>query len=712
MWQRESRSFERLAMLRWMEVNLTPESGEPRRVVACAADPQLFDVMGVAPRLGRVFAANGADVVISERLARQMGEPVETILGTKLRIDSKPYQISGVLPGTFRFCAGAAPDVWMPIGLRPEEDRSFGMRAFWSIGRLRSGITVDAATAELTALAQHAPKGQVGSGALVVGLAGAVREPMQRHAPLALCLVLILFAMGCSNIVHLQFAGLTRVQRDLAVRLALGAKAADIRRMLLVDLLSVSSFSMLIAAGVLRWASQPVLLLLPGLPVEVDGEALTRTCMEAAFLCSGLAFAVVTAATVFWLIRVSRTGGLSVLGAPIFSDRDGTRLRQAVLASQVAVSAALVALAVVFGRSLLAAEHTSPGYTPEPLVSANIVLASDNPAAKPEEFLKRSRALAAAVPGVKSAAIIAPMLLTNERVTEEVTIRGQLSPLVGWEVDSRLISPNYFQTLGLSMRAGRELTEWDLTESVRTVVINEIAATRVCGARLDTCVGTQISVDGPKGPWLEVVGISQAVREDAIETPMRPTIYFPYTRFTPAAFTLLMSTAVLDPRGLSNPIQAALRALDPDAAATVLPLRDKFIDLRRTRRTFTGVLMVGGLGGLLVTLVGVFAVGQSVATASTRQVALRLALGAGIAQAVWAVGYRGILAVAIGLGVGLAAAAFVVPYASHLLYGVQPLDGPAFGVAAVTLALVACGAMAGPLLGLARRNLALALRHE
>jgi hypothetical protein len=173
-----------------------------------------------------------------------------------------------------------------------------------------------------------------------------------------------------------------------------------------------------------------------------------------------------------------------------------------------------------------------------------------------------------------------------------------------------------------------------------------------------------------------------------------------------------MSTAVLDPRGLSNPIQAALRALDPDAAASVLPLRDKFIDLRRTRRTFTGVLMVGGLGGLLVTLVGVFAVGQSVATASTRQVALRLALGAGIAQAVWAVGYRGILAVAIGLGVGLAAAAFVVPYASHLLYGVQPLDGPAFGVAAVTLALVACGAMAGPLLGLARRNLALALRHE
>jgi putative ABC transport system permease protein len=724
-WRARSRSFERLTAYRYWVFNLTG-GDRAESLLGAFVSSDLFPVLGARAALGRLFV-EGDDrpggprvAVISDALWRRRFGADPRAVGSTVRINGETHTVVGVMAPGFEFPAtipGGAVlpsrelEVWAPLAVDAATvDR--GQRNWWVLGKLRPGVSVAAAQAEMAAIARElrAAHRDVPGAIAVRGLQAHIVAPMRHGLLLVFAAVGVVLLVACANVASLMLARTTGRARELALRATLGATRWRIARQLLAEcaLLALAGGALGVAAGAplvdaLMRAAPENLPRLEG--ARVGGAA--------------LAFAVVAslaAAALFGLApALAARGGAGALregGRGGTAGRATRRSRAALVAGEMALSLVLLSAAGLLLRSYAQLQRVPLGFRPEGVLTMFTLLpdAKYPDAAARAAFAERVVERLSALPEVERAASVNTLPLSGLGGTGSVAVDGRPAPRPGgWpEVDVRVVTPEYFRLLGIPRVAGREIEARDGADAPLVAVVNQALARRLFAG--ESPIGRSVYVWGPKPR--RIVGVVGDVRGDALEMAPGPAVYFPVPQGADPTMSFALRTAG-DPAALTPAVRRAVAEVDPEQPLMMVrPLGDYVAAAAATRRF--GLAVVGAFAALALGLaaLGLYSVTAYVVAQRTREIGVRVALGAD-GGAVARMVVRG----ALGLAATGAAVGFVASAATSRL-----LAGQLFGVAAhdpvtlagVALLLAAAAALAGwiPARRAARVDPAVALRAE
>jgi predicted permease len=705
--QREARSAELIA-LEWWDATFSG-SGEPERLQGFRVSPAFFDAMGVGVGAGRGFRAEegqaGRDrvAVISDALwhRRFGGDPA--ILGTTVPIDGEPFQIVGVAPSKFDYPYGS--QVWVPLAVAPDALERRQSRYLSVIGRLRGSATPAQLQAELTAtaarLAQQFPLTNRGWGVNTMPLAESVvdfaSEAFLAVQQIATLLVLLL---ACANVANLLIVRGADRSKELAMRLALGASRWRVIRLLLLESLTLALAG---AAGAIPLAWAALQACRAAMPpsvarfvrgwneLDIDGRVV-----------AALAVLAVACVVIFGLLPALRTTRVSLndtlKAGGRGGDGGGHRLRHAMVVIEVALALTLLVAAGLSVRGTTRVLFRDDGYNPESVMTLRISLIG--PAYETAEtqraFFERLADDARGAVGIDGVALVnvAPGSPRNHGAAVEIEGRPVEDAAQRRHADLRRITPGYLRTLDIRLRSGRDFTAADRPDTLPVAIVSETMARRYWNGA--DPIGRRFRVEAPDAPWRTVVGVAGDVHHTWFEPEMTPTFYVPFAQ-DPAADMVLALRSTGDP----SPLATAGRQLvwRRDAAQPVYEVRS----LRQVRSEaavglqFAAAFMgVFGLIGLLLAGVGIYAIMAYAVRQRTREIGLRMALGAQPRAVLASTLGRGLRLTAIGLGVGLAGAYALGSAMEQTLFGTVEVDALTFVVFTALLAIAAVAASIVP----------------
>ncbi len=678
--------------------------GEPELLLANVVSLDFFTTLGVRPAEGRLFSPDDRPALEAEPAVvlghafwqrRFNGDPA--VVGSRITLGldpGAPVVVIGVLPASFReLDPDSDRDLWMPTttwvamhGAGELEGRA--RRWFALVGRLGAGQSVEAAGAEVAAaaaaLANDWPNTNADRSASVVGdLAYRLRNGGSTIATL-MGLVVIVVLITCVNIAHLLMARAAGRRRELALRTALGAGRRHLVRQLLVEAGVLGALGaaagLLVAAWCIRilpW----VLVSPPGFRsfevFEIDGRVVLFTLGMTAIttLLFALAPAFAAARTnVNALIK----GDSALTGAP----RVDRFVARALVVGQIAVSLALVYGAAVLGESFRAAGRTDLGFSRAPMLTAWVPY-GDAPVALLEEGWGRVSAL----PGVADVAVAirAPLSLSGGGLARPVVVPGSPGQAVGAPPDVRYaaVSANYFEVLGATITRGRAFTETESHDGEPVALVNEAFADRFFAGV--NPIGRFIRPGGADAPDHRVLGVTTNAVIRRIGEPVEPYFYVPYWRERTGEATLLIRPE-RDAASLGAPVRAALRNLDPRLDPRLLVTMGQYIEFQSSSFRATAALAttLGAIGLLLMTL-GIYGVTTYQTSRRTREIGIRVAVGAARRQVLGLVLADNWRLVGAGLAVGIPLALRAGRAMTSLLFGVSPWSVPALALAAGVL---------------------------
>ncbi len=722
--QRRSTGFAGLAAFASNEMTLRLEQGASV-VPGLEVTAEFFDVLGVKPVLGRAFDARSVEadqqgVLIGYEHWRDRlgGDPA--VVGRPLAAASPPRTVLGVLPPGFSFFEGK-PDVVTLLRSADLEGQPRTHYFYWVVGRLKPGVTVAQAEAELDgAMRQVAADFPIVRDweVTVDRLDTLLAEPVRPALLSLLAAAALVLLIACTNVAHLLLArGLER-RRELALRQALGASRWRIARQLLVESALLSGAGGLLGAGAAVWAVEALALLLPG-EVAVAGSA-ARVALPAVEL-DGVALAVAVALTLATALLVgvlpmgasrAMEGHGSLASARTTGDRREGRTRGALVAVETALATLALVMAGLMLRTVVELVRTDPGFRPEGVVSVVFGRVHDlepEPRARYyEDVLRR----AAVVPGVAAAALNDYVLLTNEDDYEGFEIEGRSRPgTASWPREEwRRISPDYFAVTGTPLVRGRLFTERDDARAPSVVLVNQAFAAKHWPG--EDALGRRLRVTNKAYGWSEVVGIVGDVREVALGKPAKPMLFVPYQR-APRPVMALFAKVVGDPALAGTALARAVWSVDP--ARPVLDVRSLSQVVRGSisvqRLTLDLAAALAALAALL-TAVGIYGVVHHAAARRTREIGVRLAIGARGADVFWLLVRHGATPALLGLLAGLAGSRGLARLVESQLYRVTASDPATLAATALLVAAVTFLACAAPARRAARADVVAALRCE
>jgi putative ABC transport system permease protein len=705
-----------LAAVYPISINLTG-LGDPQRIQASVVSDNYFRLLGVAPALGRDFTPDddrgqiGYVVIISHDLWQKRfgGDP--GVIGKTVRLDDDPMTIVGIMPRGFRHVleSGTSPmEVWAPIALdNPDPNflNSRNARVYDLIGRLKSGRTVEDARAELALLGarlreqypQVYPAAQ-GWHPVAQPLAEQVVGDVRPALLVLLGAVGFVLLIGCANVANLLLARATVREREIAVRTALGSSRGRLVRQLLTESLVLAvlggSLGLLLAAWGSSALGRLVALYLPRAgEIELSLPVLGFTAFL--IIVTGVVFGLIPAlhASRTDLQGVLKESGRGSAGAP------RTRLRAALVVAEVAVALMLLAGAGLMLRSfqrLMAVEY---GFDPDRLLTLQVWLPVPNDRSQGRfqthqqrrSFYERALAAVQAVPGVRDAALISrlPLRGSNDaRITIEGRPAGPHEPPV--TAEGRLVSANYFLTMGIPVLSGDGLP--DLADSVRDrrVLVNRTMAENYWPGA--DPVGRRLRF-GSEAPWLTVVGIVGDVRQIGLAQPPKEEVYSSYRVVSSNEMSMVVRTAEDDPERLGAAVTAAIRSVDPEQPVFGVMSMDRVIENASAERRISMVLLLIFAGmALLLSAIGIYGVMAYTTTQRRHEIGIRLALGAGGSDVLRLVVGQGMRLVVIGLGAGLLGAWMLSRVLASQLFGISAQDPLTYVTVALLLGIVALAA--------------------
>lgn len=714
----------------------TPQ--EPERVQGEYVTAEYFVTFGVQPVAGRVFTAgedkpgHGQVVVISERLWRTHYQADTAALGQALRINGVPYTLVGVMPKTFDPLLDGS-DVWIPAAFKPEQLADYDDHYLSVVGRLMPRVSPAEAQAQLNVIAgrlqQEHPIDDKDRGLRLTPLATALLGDQKTTLRAMLAAVAFVLLIACVNIANLQLARSRARRKEMGMRAALGALPKRIVRQLLAENVVLGAVGgvagILLAAWGVSWivASGPAEV--PRLDQSrVDGAALGFACGVTLLssILFGLAPALRSASTQLSQVFKEGTGTSS-------GSRD--RLRSALVVGEIALALMLMAGAGLLIRSALLVSHVSPGFDTANLVVGRIGLpdaAYHDPNVARQTF-ERIVASAAALPGVESAAVVSRAPLAEGWSGNGLIPEGKsLDPTNAIDGLLQIVSPSYLSTARLPLKAGRDFTAEDTRDKRLVTIINETLARTMwpgqdpIGKRFACCE------DGPHGRmdpvWHEVVGVAGDVRARGLDAKVMPTFYLPLAQMPVPAWDWLGRTMDLvvrtRPGGQAragvfplNDLRTTVASIAPGVPVYSLStMQDKVAGTLEASHFDTFLLGLFAGIGLLLSSVGIYGVLSYVVAQRTRDIGIRMALGATRAQVMRDVLWSGARLTLLGLALGLAGAAAGARLISSLLYGVRSTDTVAFAAATVVLAAVALTASYLPARRATHVDPVVALRYE
>ena len=722
-WKAQNTVFEDMAAIADRSFTLTG-GGEPEKVMAQAVTANLFQVLGVQPLLGRALLPDDDTpdsnvVLISYGLWQRRfgGEP--DVLDGDIMLDGQNYRVVGVMPREFQFL-GDSIEIWKPLGLTPQEAAKRTTHYLSVVARLKPGVTMQRAQADMetimSRLAREYPD-EIGKlGAVVVPLrdqlAGGLRRPLLA-LQLAVALVLLI---SCGNVASLLLSRSATRRREIAMRTTLGASRARIVRQLIMEslllavgggalgvLLAFSSFTFL------QRLIPPVMSLSTGL--EIDATVLAFT----AVICvlSALGFSLAPA------LQASRADLSEAMkqGAPSGGPAAQRRLRDATVVGQVALAFVVLVGAALLVRTVYALQNQYSGLRPDRvlMVRTELTPAKYGEPAQRASFYDEVLTRVASLPGVVSAGYTTSVPLEWKGGTSGFFPEGKPSvPGLVYDANHRQVSADYLPTIGIPLLQGRNFDERDDERAQPVAIINETMARQYWPG--EDAVGKRIRVGRPDSEWRVIVGVAGDVRQMGVDAPVKAEMYLPYPQMTTdpwyAARDLVIRVSG-DPLEIASAVRQEVRAVDPDQPISAIETMAAVIG-KETAAQRVSTVLSGAFGtlALLLATVGLYGVLSYFVVQHTRQIGVRLALGAQQSQILSLVLKKGLLLAALGVGVGLGASLVLTRLMQSMLFEVDSSDPLTFAGVAAVLAGVALVACYVPARRAARVDPLMALRHD
>jgi len=728
-WQASNHVFYGLAGYTGMNLSLTGR-GTPQRIYAARVTSNFFDVLGITPTVGRTFRQD-EDRSGGERIAllsygfweSQFGGDPQTI-GQMLTLDGEAYRVVGILPREFQFAKRGQAQVWVP--LNPSLGESVRRSFHWVnvIGRLGPDVTLAQAQAEMTRLAQRLaaeyPDTNTGGGVRVLPLHEEIVGPVQPVLFALLGAVGMVLLIACVNVANLLLARAKTRQKEIAVRLALGATRWRLFRQVLTE---SAILSLCGGALGLVWAKWGVNLIMARIPAQVmtqmpylRGLPLNLGVLEftlAISLLTGIVFGLVPA------VQASRLDLQDALKEGTTRTAGGTaqhRLRNALVVSEIALSLVLLAGAGLLMKSLLRLLEVNPGFETQNLLAAEISApdARYSDQQRNETFLRQVLDRVGSIPGVRGAGLIDVTPLHGGGTTG-FAVEGRPAPPPGQapEANTRDVSPNYFSVMGIPLVRGRFFTDQDKSGSPLVLIINETLADKVFPGQ--DAVGHRFVFIFDSHPTAaEIVGVVGDEKLGSLDQRTTPVLYSSSFQSNDTDLTLVVR-ANGDPANLTAAVRAEVANLDPSVLVnSAITLRTIIEDspsvfMRRFPALLIGIFAVLAV---LLSAIGIYGVLSYLVTQRTREIGVRMALGAQRSSILRLLLGEGMRLVALGIGIGLVVAVGATRLLAGLLFGVLPTDPSVLLVVTGLISVVTLAACSIPAWRATKVDPMVALRYE
>jgi putative ABC transport system permease protein len=730
----QARSLEHVAAFSSTSFNLTGGAGsEPLRVLAAQVQAPVFDALGARPLLGRVFTADedrpGRErvVMLVEGLWRSRFGSDPSIVGRSIELDAASYTVVGVLPASLRlpldYANRAFTQIWVPLALGPVDPQERGNHGLNALGRLKPGVTLAQAQAEIDTITrgflQQYPDNYDDKFGLTL-----VPAPVEVFGDIRPALTILLLAVGavlliaCANVANLMLARSEARQKEIAVRVALGAGRRRIVRQLLTESMMLSVVGG--GAGVaLAYALIQGLVALDPLKIprvqEIALDARVLAFTAAIALVTGLLFGIVPA------LQSSRTDLQSVLKEGGRDSRVGAGwLRRVLVASEIAASVVLVAAAMLLARSFARLLDVDAGFNAAQVLTLRTSLPNatyTDSASMVRAYADLGRRLRES-PGVQAAGAVTGLPLATTRGDWGIRIEGRpMDPREGLAADWQVVTPGYFEALGTPLRAGRTFTDADTATTLPVIVVNQTMAKKFWPGA--DAIGRRLTM-GSNDRWITVVGVVADIHHRGLDMEPRPEMYRPHTQFryggpdAPAVPTMTWAVRTVDdPRAATSYARAAVRAVDARLGISDIATMDEVVaDSTSDRRLNMLLFVLLGTLALALATVGVYGVVAYSVSQRTHEIGVRMAIGARPNDVVRLMiqegGRLAIAGVVAGSVVALAAARLI----RGLLFGVSATDPLTFAAVAAGLLAVALLASYIPARRATRVDPMIALRGE
>ena len=702
-WRAESKAFETIGAMRGQSVNLTGTDA-PERIVGQFLTADVFTVLGAHTILGRLFTndestpGHGREVVVlshatwSTRFGADPG-----IIGKAITLDGRPHTIVGVLSTGFESPFDTA-DVWLPITSIPyPEIFERGHPNVWGVARLAPGRTLGEAQAELdaisTRLAAEYPVTNKGVQAAAISLRDQVAGDVRPSLLTILAAVLVVLLIACANIASLQLSRAVSREREMSLRSALGASRSRIVRQLLTENLLICSAGGALGISIAEIATHILATTINDV-VPVFGTVDVDAAVVAFVFALTLVTALVCGVSPAW--HVSRAGARNALGqrAP---DGAGGAARRMFVVAELALSLVLLVGAGLLARTIERLGREEPGFATSNVLTFQFRLPKnryDGPE-KRNAFFEHALDSVRSVAGISSAAFITYMPFTgNWGLAAYQTDRNEAAPsTAGPTAQSNGISDGYFRTMQIPLLAGRDFDTRDRIGSERVAIVNAEFARREFpdGAGLGRRV--RLSGDDADGAWLTIAGIVGNAKHLALTDAPTPQIYVPI-RQSPDLFCNIVARTVGDPLASAAAVRAAIWAVDRDQPVWSIHSMDELLARSTSRLRLTTMLGSAFAGaGLLLALIGIYGVMSFMVVQRTREVGIRIAVGAKPAQVIAMILRDGMRLTVIAIVAGWIVALGATRLLASQLFGVGAIDLTTYvgvAVALASVALLAC----------------------
>jgi predicted permease len=740
-WRRRNTMFSDLAIFAATALNLTGQ-GEPERVGGLRVSPNLFPLLGVPMALGRPFRPEedtpGEDAVAilsySFWMQRFGGDPA--ILERRLEIDGRPFQVVGILPADFAFATGrqfhpllplpSRIDAWVPAAFSNAELQKQPNFDYGVIGRLKSDVTLEQAGQQLDAVSvqfghQEWTSVPLDLHARLIPLPELFTGSLRPGLTVLMGSVGLLLLIACVNLANLLMARMTGRRREFATRAALGARRGRLARQLLTESLVLAVLGAAAGVALAYWGTRLAVSWGPG-----DLPLLQRVGLNVPVLGFTCAIAILTGLG-FGLLPALQTARLDLAddlkdGTRGFTEgpRSG-RLRMALVAAEAALSTALLAAAGLLLHSFANVTNVRKGFEVEHVLSCDLSLPQRTYQTSQQRigFYRELLTQIAALPGVAAAGAVTDLPLTNESKTKLIRLETDTTvslarPVAAW----RHATPDYFNAMGIPLLAGRPFR--DMEPSPVALISQSLAKALWPNEPLESAIGRRIREGA--SPLTTIVGVVADVRTVSLEAQPMPQAYNPYmqaaapgmgdTQSSAADMSIVLRSAQ-DPLSVARAVRQQIRSLDANLPVPAMKTMREMVSGSVAQRRFQLVLIMSFAGlALVLAVVGIYGVVSYSVVARTREIGLRIALGAQQTDVLRSVVTAGLAPVAAGIAMGLVGAVLSARALKSLLFGIGPLDPGAVGGVACLLLVAAAAACYVPALRAARVDPVVSLRHE
>jgi putative ABC transport system permease protein len=737
-WEKETRSYERIAAFNFADFNLT--GGDmPERVQGAVVTPSLFPLLGVAPIKGRVFndsefgEGNDGVVVISERLWRRRFNSDPRLVGTQVSVNGRSFTVVGIMPANFEFplplfgvqggTFAERADMWKPIAFTKNELESRGSRSYGVIGRLKPATTIAQAQAEADTVVANWHslfpdnyKATTKFGATLYPMHDLVIGGMRPALMILLGAVAMVLLIACANLTTMLLARAGAREREFAIRLALGAGRMQLVRQMLSE-------SILLA---LVGAAAGVLLAIWGLNLlrSIGAQTVPRLAevnLDLRVLLVTLGTAVATG-IVIGIVPALASGKPELTEALKEGGRGATsglrrnRLRNALVISEVALALVLLVGASLLLKSFVRLQNVHPGFESKNVLTMEVALPLlKYPRGKPvADFYAEATRRVKALPGVEAAAFttILPLSGSNSDSSFGIEGRDPMADKIFPDEEIRVVTPEYFSVLKVPLVQGRVFTEADQFDGPGVVIVNNSFAKKWFPNQ--DVIGKRITFSDTRKPdvkWMTIVGLVGDMRHRGLDLEPKPEYYLPHNQNAYRGMILAVRSSQ-DPRSLTSAIRREISRLDPDLpAANVRTLEQVAADSIAPRRLSVVLIGVFAAVALVLASVGIYGVMSFLVVQRTHEMGVRMALGAQRADVLRLVIGRAAKLVLIGVTAGLLLGVMSSRALQAMLFNVGAFDLTTFVGVTLALCVVSLFASYIPALRATRADPMIALGH-